>query len=147
MSIECLCDENKQGSVIVGYNVVSVEEAVKICSDNPDIKIVIGTYGMNYMMEIKRNISNRFPSYISIDYSYYFYDIFHRLDYLERKTMFLDKHVMDHEKGSWFHQLDAGNNVLTTVWPGKPDVYHAFQAMLIPYNRIDISIASAIREA
>ena len=58
---------------------------------------------------------------------------------------YLDKHVMDHEKGSWFHQLDAGNNVLTTVWPGKPDVYHAFQAMMIPYLEAGVSIASAVK--
>ncbi len=57
---------------------------------------------------------------------------------------YLDKHVMDHEKGSWFHQLDAQNNVLTTVWPGKPDVYHAFQAMMIPYLESGVSIASAV---
>ncbi|MCR4721525.1 MAG: AGE family epimerase/isomerase [Lachnospiraceae bacterium] len=58
---------------------------------------------------------------------------------------YLDKHVMDHEHGSWFHQLDAGNNVLTTVWPGKPDVYHAFQAMMIPYLETGVSIASAVK--
>lgn len=58
---------------------------------------------------------------------------------------YLDKHVMDHKNGSWFHQLDAQGNVLTTVWPGKPDVYHAFQAMLIPYLGTGLSIASAIK--
>jgi len=58
---------------------------------------------------------------------------------------YLDKHVMDHKNGSWFHQLDADNNVLTTVWPGKPDVYHAFQAMMIPYLEAGVSIASAVR--
>lgn len=58
---------------------------------------------------------------------------------------YLDKHVMDHENGSWFHQLDSRNNVLTTVWPGKPDVYHAFQAMMIPYLEVGVSIASAVK--
>ena len=60
---------------------------------------------------------------------------------------YLDNAVMDKKSGSWHHQLDEGNRPKSTVWPGKPDLYHAFQAMLIPYNRIDISIASAIREA
>lgn len=32
------------------------------------------------------------------------------------------------------------------VWPGKSDLYHAFQATLIPYNREDLSIACAIKE-
>nr|MCR5521123.1 AGE family epimerase/isomerase [Lachnospiraceae bacterium] len=58
---------------------------------------------------------------------------------------YLDKHVMDHKNGSWFHQLDAHNNVLKTVWPGKPDVYHAFQAMMIPYLDAGVSIASAVK--
>jgi mannose/cellobiose epimerase-like protein (N-acyl-D-glucosamine 2-epimerase family) len=58
---------------------------------------------------------------------------------------YLDKHVMDHENGSWFHQLDSRNNVLTTVWPGKPDIYHAFQAMMIPYLEVGVSIASAVK--
>lgn len=58
---------------------------------------------------------------------------------------YLDKHVMDHENGSWFHQLDSQNNVLTTVWPGKPDIYHAFQAMMIPYLEVGVSIASAVK--
>ncbi len=58
---------------------------------------------------------------------------------------YLDKHVMDHKNGSWFHQLDAKNNVLATVWPGKPDVYHAFQAMMIPYLETGVSIASAVK--
>lgn len=57
---------------------------------------------------------------------------------------YLDDKVLDHENGSWFHQLDAKNNVIGTVWPGKSDLYHAFQATLIPYSDVDISIASAI---
>ena len=47
---------------------------------------------------------------------------------------YIDAAVIDHEKGSWFHQLDRYGQVLDTVWPGKPDLYHAVQATLIPYN-------------
>ena len=54
---------------------------------------------------------------------------------------YLDEVVLDHETGSWFHQLDAGNKLIGTVWPGKSDIYHAFQAMLIPG---DVSSATAI---
>ena len=56
----------------------------------------------------------------------------------------LDESVLDHTLGSWFHQLDENNNLKGTVWPGKSDLYHAFQAMLIPYNETDTSIAKAI---
>ena len=32
---------------------------------------------------------------------------------------YLDEKVLDHVHGSWFHQLDANNNLIGTVWPGK----------------------------
>ena len=54
---------------------------------------------------------------------------------------YLDNTVLDHSCGSWFHQLDEKNNLKETVWPGKSDLYHAFQSMLIPYSRVDVSIA------
>jgi mannose/cellobiose epimerase-like protein (N-acyl-D-glucosamine 2-epimerase family) len=57
---------------------------------------------------------------------------------------YLDEKVTDHSCGSWFHQLDENNNLKDTVWPGKSDLYHAFQAMLIPYSDCSISIAAAV---
>ena len=59
---------------------------------------------------------------------------------------YLDTVVLDHTCGSWYHQLDENNNPKDTVWPGKPDLYHAFQAMLIPYLRPDTSIARAVHD-
>lgn len=59
---------------------------------------------------------------------------------------YLDEKVLDHVNGSWFHQLDENNQVKGTVWPGKPDIYHALQATLIPYSRVDMSIARAVKE-
>lgn len=58
---------------------------------------------------------------------------------------YLDNTVLDHKNGSWFHQLDRRNNVIGTVWPGKSDLYHALQAMLIPYHKPDASIAFAVK--
>lgn len=58
---------------------------------------------------------------------------------------YLDEKVLDHVNGSWFHQLDADNELMTTVWPGKSDLYHALQATLIPYSRADLSIAVAVK--
>lgn len=58
---------------------------------------------------------------------------------------YLDTYVIDHVNGSWFHQLDRNNKLLTTVWPGKSDIYHALQATLIPYNeKVGVSIAKAL---
>ncbi|MBR4542532.1 MAG: AGE family epimerase/isomerase [Lachnospiraceae bacterium] len=59
---------------------------------------------------------------------------------------YLDETVFDHKTGSWFPQLDENNKLKNTVWPGKSDLYHAFQAMLIPYADINISIAKAVNK-
>lgn len=58
---------------------------------------------------------------------------------------YLDACVHDKTNGSWFHQLDEHNNVIGTVWPGKSDLYHAFQSTLIPYNDVSVSIAKAVK--
>lgn len=58
---------------------------------------------------------------------------------------YLDKYVHDKENGSWFHQLDEHNKLIGTVWPGKSDLYHAFQSTLIPYSDVSVSIAKAVK--
>ncbi len=57
---------------------------------------------------------------------------------------YLEAYVRDHVHGSWFHQLDRNNRKIETVWPGKPDIYHALQATLIPYYSPALSIAPAV---
>lgn len=57
---------------------------------------------------------------------------------------YLDEQVLDHVNGSWFHQMNERGEVTGSVWPGKSDLYHAFQAMLIPYCRPEVSVASAV---
>lgn len=58
---------------------------------------------------------------------------------------YLDEFVHDKVNGSWFHQLDKDNNVIGTVWPGKSDLYHAFQSTIIPYSDVAVSIAKAVK--
>jgi len=41
-------------------------------------------------------------------------------------------HHIDPVDASWRHQLDHANRPATTVWTGKPDLYHVFQTALIP---------------
>lgn len=60
---------------------------------------------------------------------------------------YLDEKVLDHINGSWFHQMNEKNEVMGTVWPGKSDIYHALQATLIPYSKVDVSIAKAVKDA
>ena len=66
-------------------------------------------------------------------------------DYAEF-MQYLDEKVLDHVTGNWYHQLDRENHVIGTVWPGKCDLYHAFQATVIPYHSPALSIAAAVKE-
>jgi sulfoquinovose isomerase len=45
---------------------------------------------------------------------------------------FVTNHFIDHEAGSWFPELDTALKPGNSVFTGKPDLYHAFQACLIP---------------
>ena len=67
-------------------------------------------------------------------------------EYYSEFMSYLDETVMDHDKGSWFHQLDEHNKLKGTVWPGKSDLYHALQAMIIPYSPVNLSIAKSIEQ-
>jgi mannose/cellobiose epimerase-like protein (N-acyl-D-glucosamine 2-epimerase family) len=41
-------------------------------------------------------------------------------------------YFVDETRGSWHHELDPQGRPSSQVWEGKPDVYHAYQAMLLP---------------
>ena len=53
-------------------------------------------------------------------------------------------HVRDVERGSWHHELDAANQPQASVWPGKPDLYHAVQATLLPRLPLAPGLARAL---
>ena len=57
---------------------------------------------------------------------------------------YAERYLFDPTYGSWHHQLDASNHVIHTVWPGKPDLYHAVQATLIPRLPLAPCMASAL---
>jgi mannose/cellobiose epimerase-like protein (N-acyl-D-glucosamine 2-epimerase family) len=59
---------------------------------------------------------------------------------------YADRHVLDHAHGSWFHELDPANEPAGTVWPGKADLYHAFQATLVPRLPLAPSLATAVAQ-
>ena len=46
--------------------------------------------------------------------------------------------------GSWWHELDERNQPSALVWSGKPDVYHALQATLIPRLPLSPTISTAL---
>jgi mannose/cellobiose epimerase-like protein (N-acyl-D-glucosamine 2-epimerase family) len=45
---------------------------------------------------------------------------------------FVDAHLIDHRHGGWYAELDENLARVTKVFHGKPDIYHALQACLIP---------------
>ncbi|MGW4521764.1 AGE family epimerase/isomerase [Amycolatopsis sp. NPDC004378] len=51
---------------------------------------------------------------------------------------------VDRERGSWHHELDPENRPAGTVWAGKPDIYHAYQATLLPALVPGASFAGAL---
>lgn len=56
------------------------------------------------------------------------------------------QHLIDEEGGSWVHELSPSNEPSATVWTGKPDVYHALQATLIPRLPLTPSMATALAQ-
>jgi sulfoquinovose isomerase len=57
---------------------------------------------------------------------------------------YAETYLMDRRAGSWHHQLDPENRPIDTVWPGKPDLYHAVQATLIPRLPLAPGLAVAL---
>jgi len=56
------------------------------------------------------------------------------------------EYLIDRERGSWHHELDRANAPGSEVWPGKPDLYHAFQATLLPLVPLAPGLAIAVRD-
>jgi sulfoquinovose isomerase len=63
-----------------------------------------------------------------------------------RSWDFADEHLRDRVHGSWRHELDADLKPADGTWAGKPDIYHAFQATLIPRLPLAGSLAGALRD-
>jgi mannose/cellobiose epimerase-like protein (N-acyl-D-glucosamine 2-epimerase family) len=56
----------------------------------------------------------------------------------------IDAHLRDLDRGSWHHELDPANRPAAAVWPGKPDLYHAVQATLLPRLPLAPTLATAL---
>jgi sulfoquinovose isomerase len=54
---------------------------------------------------------------------------------------------IDLNNGSWHHQLDPKNRPSSTVWSGKPDLYHAYQAVVISQLPPSTSVAAGVISA
>ena len=67
-------------------------------------------------------------------------------DRFEEWWRYAEEHLVDRDAGSWHHQLDAQNRPAAGVWPGKPDLYHAVQATLLPRLPLSPTITRAIAD-
>lgn len=65
-------------------------------------------------------------------------------DQYRRWWEFVGNNHLDREGGSWWHELGADGGRSHTVWNGKPDVYHAIQATLLPRLPASPSIAASL---
>jgi len=60
---------------------------------------------------------------------------------------YADRFLVDRDRGSWHHELDPQNRPAAGTWAGKPDVYHAVQATLVPRLPVWPAFAQALRAA
>ncbi len=49
---------------------------------------------------------------------------------LDRLWTQLDRHHIDHDHAGWFGEIDDAGRPVETLFPGKPDIYHALTATL-----------------
>ncbi|MEV0891883.1 AGE family epimerase/isomerase [Promicromonospora sp. NPDC050262] len=67
---------------------------------------------------------------------------------LEREWWaWIREHLVDAEHGSWHHELDTENRPSGLTWVGKPDVYHAAQAVILPELPLTGSFAASAQKA
>ncbi|MFW0757323.1 AGE family epimerase/isomerase [Pseudomonas sp. H11T01] len=59
---------------------------------------------------------------------------------------FCETRLIDRDNGSWHHELDPQNQPSADIWPGKPDLYHAWQAVLLPRLPLAPSMATALAQ-
>ena len=65
-------------------------------------------------------------------------DIAHCWGYAERYLI--------ERPGAWRHELNPDNTPGSTTWEGKPDIYHALQACLLPGMPLRPALAWALKE-
>lgn len=59
---------------------------------------------------------------------------------------YADACFVDRERGSWRHELGPDNTPDPVTWPGKPDLYHAVGATLVPRLPLAPALVVAVRD-
>ncbi len=65
-------------------------------------------------------------------------------DWYRRIWGFADAHLIDRQNGGWFPELGPDLAPLSRVFHGRPDLYHAVQACLIPLVPADGSVTKGL---
>ena len=74
------------------------------------------------------------------------HDPVHR-SWMETLWGYAEAHLIDDENGGWLHELAPDNTPDDSIWWGKPDIYHAYQATLVPSLPALVSFAGSMRSA
>lgn len=81
-------------------------------------------------------------------------DVLHRVtgsaryaELAEQWWVWIRTYLVDTERGSWHHELDTSNVPSGQTWIGKPDVYHAAQAVILPELPLTGSFAASAKQA
>jgi mannose/cellobiose epimerase-like protein (N-acyl-D-glucosamine 2-epimerase family) len=56
----------------------------------------------------------------------------------------INRLFVDTRGGSWWHELTPDLNPAASTWSGKPDLYHAYQAVLLPSLPLSPTAATAL---
>jgi sulfoquinovose isomerase len=59
----------------------------------------------------------------------------------------IDRYFIDRVGGSWWHELSPDLTPAGSTWSGKPDIYHAYQALLFPSLPLSPAAAVALATA
>ena len=56
----------------------------------------------------------------------------------------IDRYFLDREGGGWWHELSEDMAPARSTWSGKPDLYHSYQALLLPSLPLSPTAATAL---
>jgi len=59
---------------------------------------------------------------------------------------YIDTTLIDRDFGSWFNEVSPEGEPTETIYKGKGDLYHAYQATLAPMMPLTPSLATAIEQ-
>ena len=58
----------------------------------------------------------------------------------------IDRYFIDRQDGGWHHELTPDMTPAAGTWSGKPDLYHAYQALLFPSLPLTPTAATALAQ-